>query len=546
MPVFRTFIVGSLILRISAPALAAGQLDGEIDDVLRITTRLVQVNVVVTGQRGTVGDLTAADFTVFDEGIERDIAVFNVTRTAREDPAVRALPAGVVSNRLNRLGRQPESVTLLLLDRLNTAATDQAFVDSQARNFLNDAAGTADAIAAYELREGGLTMLAGFTSSPEELRRALESNRPAHSLAFEASSPTTGGGLASADSATAAFEDEFERFYVDFRVRQTADALEAASRYLSRFPGRKNLVWIAAEFPFPYKAWQDARFNSSSFVQLPPKTLDRIDEVYRLIIEADIAVYPIHAPGLAAASTEGRAAREYLWDNVDLLLRLAEVTGGRASFNTNGLATRVEEAVRDTEITYTVGFYVTEDAEDTDFHEIEVVVDRDDVDVRHRRGYFGFGGTSNLETPDRNLSTALTRVFDETGLGLVARAEPVGGASQAWDVAIAIDVDEMGFERVDNEWAGALTLGMLYYTIEDVTRRADEDEDDEDDPIRVVEPMTLHVRLSESQLESAGQTGFILNRVVETEGHRGYLRIAVQDVGTGATGSLWLPLGIEE
>jgi len=37
--------------------------------------------------------------------------------------------------------------------------------------------------------------------------------------------------------------------YTVNRVRDTCAALEAIAQYLSRFPGRKNLIWVSAGFP---------------------------------------------------------------------------------------------------------------------------------------------------------------------------------------------------------------------------------------------------------------------------------------------------------
>ncbi len=51
---------------------------GSDDPVIRTSTRLVQVNVVVHGKNGPVADLTKSDFVLTDRGRRQTISVFSV------------------------------------------------------------------------------------------------------------------------------------------------------------------------------------------------------------------------------------------------------------------------------------------------------------------------------------------------------------------------------------------------------------------------------------------------------------------------------------
>ena len=313
----RMSFVGALAV-LSMGSAATGVFAAQSDEepaVLRVGTQLVQVNVVVTGDDGPVHDLTVNDFTVLDDGVERVIEVFDIIRseTAELDP-VSILPDGVASNRLDRRGRRPESATVILVDRLNTLGPDQAFMDDQVRAFLDEAAAAVEHVAVLELGEEGLTVLADFTAHPSVIRNALETRRPSHSLAMESSLGFFTGGLdpvlaeaagETGEEGTDPVSREVARYYMQRRVLLTAAALEASARHLSPLPGRKNLVWIAAQFPFPYKPWQDPRFNIASATNLPPSTLDRIEDVFRVIVDSDVAVYPIHALGLVGLRFSG-------------------------------------------------------------------------------------------------------------------------------------------------------------------------------------------------------------------------------------------------
>src|SRR5436190_19989686 len=70
--------------------------------VLKVTTHLVQVNVVVHGKKNEpVADLTKDDFTLFEDGHPQQIATFAMesSRAADTKPARLALPPNTFTNK---------------------------------------------------------------------------------------------------------------------------------------------------------------------------------------------------------------------------------------------------------------------------------------------------------------------------------------------------------------------------------------------------------------------------------------------------------------
>src|SRR5689334_19615122 len=115
--------------------LAAGAL-AQDSQPIRVNTQLVQVDVVVRSHAGPIADLKQNDFTLFDNGKEQKIAFFTVQTPAQRANAPRSpLPAGVVSNRVNRAGSEPAGATVLLWDALNTEMQDQTWVRGQVMKY---------------------------------------------------------------------------------------------------------------------------------------------------------------------------------------------------------------------------------------------------------------------------------------------------------------------------------------------------------------------------------------------------------------------------
>ena len=82
--------------------------------VLRVNTRLVEVDVVVHSKGSIVADLKQDDFTVLDNGKPQKIASFNVVSSKTTSGKSVSLPPGAVSNRIITSGSEPAGTTIVL------------------------------------------------------------------------------------------------------------------------------------------------------------------------------------------------------------------------------------------------------------------------------------------------------------------------------------------------------------------------------------------------------------------------------------------------
>ena len=89
--------------------------------LLRTTTNLVQLSVIATDKKGQpVEELTTDDFVVLDNGHPQNIAIFRKERNQLPVHAPAPLPPDTCTNQFSATGNVPASVTMLLLDGLNT------------------------------------------------------------------------------------------------------------------------------------------------------------------------------------------------------------------------------------------------------------------------------------------------------------------------------------------------------------------------------------------------------------------------------------------
>jgi VWFA-related protein len=253
------------------PVLLAVQGAGE-DPVIRTSTRLVQVNVVVHGKNGPVSDLTKSDFVLTDRGRPQTISVFSVESKKEASRGQLPLPQDTFSNRPRERSNSASSVTVVLLDRLNTRFEDQARSNQQFVKFLRSF-DPSDRIAIYTL-DASLRVLCDFADA-SQLQRILAKYRGAVNTDFAVAEPdaaNTGNDDfdAALDSASGKLADATN---VD-RARKTLDAFVSIANHLADLPGRKNLVWVTGSLPFS------------------------LASAARTLNYANIAVYPVDARGL--------------------------------------------------------------------------------------------------------------------------------------------------------------------------------------------------------------------------------------------------------
>lgn len=572
-----------------SPAQEPSTTSTEQQSVLRVTTRLIEVNVVAQDKKSQpVRDLTGDDFILLDNGKKQPISVF-VLNTGQ--PPLAALPPGTYTNRPEGLSRAG-SLTVILLDGLNTSIEDQTWSRSQVTRFLEQLQ-PQDRVAIYLLGEH-LAVAQDFTSDSRTLLavvRRLE-GRVARELAASTTAmpatvndtaigpmtglepsggqltsaqasavgpvgPGSGGTGASAGIAAAAaaqareealfsqwIEERETAFFSVDRVRRTLDALIAIANHLASFPGRKNLIWVSASFPIQIgmltpRAPGDTRTQQ----QFGPE----LERAARALNNANLAVYPVDARGLVAGGAaagptaasgrgvagEGVRDPEQLFSTQGVMDALADSTGGRAFYNTNDLPHAIRRALDDSEVSYTLGFYPSSIKWDGQFHEIKVRVDRPGLQLRYRRGYY-----ASLAAPEETarddqghaaLDSAMRSPLDASALGLRVGIDKLPDGKRA-KLRISVDAHDVTFQTEKNG-VEAVNLDVLLV------------EFGADGKVKSNALRTVHLGVPEKAFAQVLRNGLELASWLDINPGASQLRLIARDTASGNLGSVSVPLG---
>jgi VWFA-related protein len=525
-----------LLLMVLAMALAAQ----EPAPVIRVTTRLVLLNVVVHEKNVPVRNLTARDFEILDGGHRREIAFFSMV-TAKSAPAQPAAhtPANVFSNRAGARSETPTTATVLLLDGLNTDLRSKELVKEQTLRFLSKVDPN-DKIAIYALgRE--LHIVHDFTDDREHLAKILARYRGGEAAEMRGSEvdltnvldPFIKDIMQNAATNEATFRDTV-------RGTTTLSALQAIANHLTTIPGRKNLIWVTGSFPFyPGFKVTTGRYGA----RLSHNFSEQVERTARWFNDANMAIYPVDARGIfdpyksyGADTKQSSNIREeslkspFHPDNFDTLKVMADRTGGVAYHDTNDLAGAIRRATEDAQVSYTLGFYPPAESLDGRYHEIKVQIHRKGVQSRYRKGYFAnVEPPSAPETRAAALRDAVWSPLESNAVEIVVRADRTGKADPP-TLALGIGINPMTFtiQPSKDGYAGALDIVLV----------------ESDAQGKVLRSMkhNLEVNLTRERYAARKDEWLTLHRTMDTAPGAALLRIIVQDISTGALGSVHLQL----
>jgi VWFA-related protein len=585
-PKLRRFAIklGALALLLALPvAVPASQDAPPADLTIRSTTRVVLVDAIVTdGSSQPVNGLTAADFTVLEDGKPQQIAFFAnevspQTKLSQSPPRLRP---GVYTNRPEYHAR-PGPLNILLLDGLNTPPGQQIYARKQILKYLASSKLSGSGTAVFALGND-LSVLQDFTTDSELLMTAVR-NYVGGRTAVDVESPkidipvTMGpggapaaagvsvavpnsgdiaGSIASQTSVTNSFAllaESLKRFdknisvdNQDTRVRTTLAALRTISRVVAGYPGRKSLLWFSAGFPF------QLALDESMDLEFVKSYGDQIRDTTTQMAESNVAVYPIDTAGLWSAtalsdpSSPTRLANFTLdaapttslapgafsrFDNEATMNQVADQTGGKVFRNTNDLAGALEAAVKDSSSYYVLGYYPERKKWDGKYHSIKVALNNKQYKVRSRSGYFAVDPANWRKGGDSKqlVSTTPINTLAATGILFYAQALKPEKKGQPFLIEILVDANTITYgSGPEGTFTTDLEFQIGAFSPEGKLEK--------------VESQTAEANLSRETHAQLLKNGIPVKMEINLKPGRYNVRTAVRDNRNGHLGTLDIPV----
>jgi VWFA-related protein len=520
----------------------------EADEVVRITTNLVQVDAVVTDKNGkVVTDLKPEEIKILEDGRQQKITNFsyNVTETPAA-PARIGKPAAVDKNAppVPPTRLRPEEIRrtiAIVVDDLGLSFESTHFVQRALKKFVDEQMQPGDLVAIIR-SGGGMGALQQFTSDKRQLYAAIErvkwnaNGRSGISAFAPLEPPTPGSHGADVDAAN----DELNQFREDMFSVGTLGAISYVVKGLRELPGRKSILLISDGFRI---------YN----VDDPTRNYLALEKLRRLIDEAgraSVVIYTMNATGLqtlglTAADNPGSgdveqmlsSRRNAAFETQQGLDYLATQTGGIAIKNNNDLSNGIRRVLEDQRGYYLIGYRPDNSTFDPKtgrrtFHKLSLKITRPGkFNVRMRNGFLGFTDNAKDAPVQRTLAQqmlgALTSPFGATGVHLqltsLFSSDPKAGAIMR--SMLHIDARDLTFTSEANGMHKS-TFDVLAVTFGDNGALVDQS------------GRTYTLQLPEALFKRAQRDGLVYYVTVPIRKAGAYqLRVSLRDSSTERIGS---------
>ena len=369
--------------------------DGTSSDfTLKVDSNIVLTNVVVRDKKSgdPVKGLTRKDFTITENGKNQQILSFDYQSV---DQAA-ALNEATVSGSAGRmvLGKgipgvateeqlRDHRLVVLFFDTTSMQPEDIERSVDAAKNYINHQMQPADIVAAVSLGNS-LSLDQDFTQNKQLLLKAVNSYSAGSGEGYQVGATSTTNQVEDATSFTA---DESE--YNDVNTDRELFAIQAVAKSLAYLNQKKSMLYFSGGLQ------RDGIENQAS-----------LHAAVNAAVRANLSVYSVDSRGLEAISPLGDASTGSLrgtaaytgaatqnnfdsnYNSQELLSTLASDTGGKFYADSNDFAPAFQRMQQDTSAYYVIGFRSTDPTQDGRFRKLTIRVNRPDVKLEYRPGYY--------------------------------------------------------------------------------------------------------------------------------------------------------------
>jgi VWFA-related protein len=388
------------------------QADASGTFTMKVQTDIVLTNVVVRDKRTgeVVKGLKENDFTILENGKPQKIASFdyqNVDEAAVLKETATVTGKATIADLLNRnfaadpAALRDHRLIVMFFDLSSMQPEDIDRAVESAQDYVNKKMQPADLVALISMATG-LSMDQDFTSDKAALLKGLGRYNGTEGTGF-ANGNEGGNSGGTADDASSFTADDSE--YNSLNTDRELYAIRTIAKSLERVDQRKSMLYFSGGL---------TRQGIENQASMRAATNEAV--------KANLAIYSVDSRGLEAMPPVGNASKGSLrgtaaynggamqsnldanFGSQETLATLSSDTGGKAFFDSNDFAPAFQQIQHDTEAYYILGFHSTNAARDGSYRHLTVKLNRNDVKMDYRPGYYAPADFQHQKTEDREVA----------------------------------------------------------------------------------------------------------------------------------------------
>jgi len=395
---------GALFAQQDAPADAGGY-------TFKVQSSIVLTNVIVRDKKTgeVVKGLKASDFTISENNKPQRIETFdfeNVDQMVQQQPQTTVSGEVSVTALLNKAAHpdvaslRDHRLIVMFFDLSSMQVDDLDRAVESAQDYVNKKMQPADLVALVSMGTS-LSIDQDFTADKAALLHGIGVYNGSEGQGFTPGSE--GGGTdATSDDASSYVADDSE--YNALNTDRELYAIRTIAKSLDRVDQRKSLLYFSGGLT------RNGIENEAS-----------LRAAVSAAVHANISIYSVDSRGLQALPPVGDASKGSLrgtsaytgaamqsqlksnFGSQETLATLSADTGGTAFFDSNDFAPAFQKIQQDTSAYYILGYHSTNPARDGTFRKLTVKVNRSDVKIEYRPGYYAPSDFQHSNTEDREL-----------------------------------------------------------------------------------------------------------------------------------------------
>ena len=458
------------------------------DEVVKITTNLVQVDAVVTKDGKHVTNLTADDFEIYEDGKKQTITSFAYISNVRPVTGPVATTNSEKRTTVPTPGapfdpNQAHRTLAFVVDDLGLSFESMGQVRRQLKKFIANELQPNDLVAI--IRTGGqMGALQQFTTDRRILNRAVDQLRwtPCGRMGtsvfqqaqYESGSDVQEGGCSG------------RAFY------GTLGALRFIVDAMAELPGRKSMILMSDSLPMESQelTLRERQVMTEDNLETNNSIVGTISyraylaKIAEKAIRASVVIYSVDTQGLptigiTAADSFSTTSRNIhnqintilstrsrlLWSRREGGDMIARQTGGFQIRNSNNY--QLDRIVEDQAGYYLIGYRPTDETFNRKFHHIKAKVKKSGMTLRTRFGFFGVSEeeAARTKTVRDQTNLALASPFRAQDINIEMTSFFTHEQSQGSVVRsfVYLDANDMNFTLIDGRHRASLDLyGVVF------------------------------------------------------------------------------------